>query len=59
MVRFSLKAIGYQALRELPGYQYLPVSMLPTQASDEMKMKGKTMHANGRLVKPSDAQRLA
>jgi two-component system chemotaxis response regulator CheY len=47
-----------KSLRELPGYQKIPILMLTTEASNEMKMKGKAMGANGWLVKPFDPQRL-
>lgn len=47
-----------KSLRELPGYQKVPILMLTTEASDEMKMKGKAVGANGWLVKPFDPQRL-
>ncbi|OGB22871.1 MAG: Fis family transcriptional regulator [Burkholderiales bacterium RIFCSPLOWO2_02_FULL_57_36] len=47
-----------KSLRVLPGYQHVPILMLTTEASDEMKMKGKMAGANGWLVKPFDPQRL-
>jgi two-component system chemotaxis response regulator CheY len=47
-----------KSLRELDGYQKVPILMLTTEASDEMKMKGKAAGANGWLVKPFDPQRL-
>lgn len=47
-----------KSLRELDGYQKVPILMLTTEAGDEMKMKGKAAGANGWLVKPFDPQRL-
>lgn len=47
-----------KSLRALAGYQNVPILMLTTEASDEMKMKGKAVGANGWLVKPFDPQRL-
>jgi len=36
----------------------LPILMLTTESSDEMKSKGRAAGANGWLVKPFDPQRL-
>jgi len=47
-----------KSLRTLQGYQRVPILMLTTEASDEMKIKGKAAGANGWLVKPFDPQRL-
>lgn len=47
-----------KALRELPTYQKVPILMLTTEASDEMKSKGRAAGANGWLVKPFDPQKL-
>ena len=47
-----------KALRELPSYQKVPILMLTTEASDEMKAKGRAAGANGWLVKPFDPQKL-
>lgn len=47
-----------KSLRMLQEYQRVPILMLTTEASDEMKMKGKAAGANGWLVKPFDPQRL-
>ena len=47
-----------RALRALPTYQRVPILMLTTEASDEMKAKGRAAGANGWLVKPFDPQRL-
>jgi two-component system chemotaxis response regulator CheY len=45
-------------LRELGSYQKIPILMLTTESSDEMKAKGKAAGANGWLVKPFDPKRL-
>lgn len=45
-------------LRGLPAYQKVPILMLTTESSDEMKNKGRAAGANGWLVKPFDPQRL-
>jgi two-component system chemotaxis response regulator CheY len=45
-------------LRALPSYQKVPILMLTTESSDEMKSKGRAAGANGWLVKPFDPQRL-
>ena len=45
-------------LRGLPNYQSVPILMLTTEASAEMKAKGRAAGANGWLVKPFDPQRL-
>lgn len=47
-----------RALRALPNYQKIPILMLTTEFSDEMKSKGRAAGANGWLVKPFDPQRL-
>jgi len=47
-----------RSLRALSGYQTVPILMLTTEASDEMKQKGRAAGANGWLVKPFDPQRL-
>jgi two-component system chemotaxis response regulator CheY len=47
-----------RALRALASYQRVPILMLTTEASDEMKTKGRAAGANGWLVKPFDPQRL-
>jgi two-component system chemotaxis response regulator CheY len=47
-----------KALRELPSYQKVPILMLTTEASDEVKAKGRAAGANGWLVKPFDPQKL-
>lgn len=45
-------------LRSLGSYQTVPILMLTTESSDEMKAKGKAAGANGWLVKPFDPKRL-
>jgi two-component system chemotaxis response regulator CheY len=45
-------------LRNLGSYQSVPILMLTTESSDEMKAKGKAAGANGWLVKPFDPKRL-
>jgi two-component system, chemotaxis family, chemotaxis protein CheY len=45
-------------LRELGSYKKVPILMLTTESSDEMKAKGKAAGANGWLVKPFDPKRL-
>lgn len=45
-------------LRELASYKKVPILMLTTESSDEMKAKGKSAGANGWLVKPFDPKRL-
>jgi two-component system chemotaxis response regulator CheY len=47
-----------KSLRGLPTYQKVPILMLTTESSDEMKTKGRAAGANGWLVKPFDPQRL-
>lgn len=45
-------------LRELGSYSKVPILMLTTESSDEMKAKGRAAGANGWLVKPFDPKRL-
>lgn len=45
-------------LRALSSYKAVPILMLTTESSDEMKAKGKAAGANGWLVKPFDPKRL-
>jgi len=47
-----------RSLRTTPGYQVTPILMLTTEASTEMKAKGRAAGANGWLVKPFDPQQL-
>ena len=43
-----------RSLRAMAAYQLVPVLMLTTESSDDMKAKGRTAGANGWLVKPFD-----
>jgi two-component system chemotaxis response regulator CheY len=45
-------------LRSMSTYQKVPILMLTTESSEEMKMQGKAAGANGWLVKPFDPERL-
>jgi two-component system chemotaxis response regulator CheY len=45
-------------LRGLGSYSKIPILMLTTESSDEMKAKGRAAGANGWLVKPFDPKRL-
>lgn len=47
-----------RSLRGLTSYQKVPILVLTTEASTEMKEKGRAAGANGWLVKPFDPQRL-
>jgi two-component system chemotaxis response regulator CheY len=47
-----------RSLRALSTYEKVPILMLTTESSDEMKNKGRAAGANGWLVKPFDPQRL-
>ncbi len=47
-----------QSLRGMPEYQSVPILMLTTESSDEMKSQGRAAGATGWLVKPFDPQRL-
>ncbi len=47
-----------RSLRELPAYRQVPILMLTTESSAEMKNKGREAGANGWLVKPFDPNRL-
>jgi two-component system chemotaxis response regulator CheY len=47
-----------KSLRALPTYQRVPILMLTTESSDDMKAKGRAAGANGWLVKPFDPQKL-
>jgi two-component system chemotaxis response regulator CheY len=47
-----------RSLRSMSTYEKVPILMLTTESSDEMKSKGKAAGANGWLVKPFDPQRL-
>lgn len=45
-------------LRSLSSYSKVPIIMLTTESSDQMKLKGKEAGANGWIVKPFDPKRL-
>ena len=45
-------------LRDMTNYQRVPILMLTTESSDEMKSKGRAAGASGWLVKPFDPQKL-
>ncbi|WP_124949230.1 response regulator [Sulfuriferula thiophila] len=45
-------------LRGMSNYQKVPILMLTTESSDEMKSQGRAAGATGWLVKPFDPQRL-
>ena len=47
-----------KSLRGLGSYQKIPILMLTTESSDEMKAKGRAAGANGKMVKPFDPKRL-
>lgn len=47
-----------KSLRGLPAYRSVPILMLTTESSVEMKNKGREAGANGWLVKPFDPKRL-
>jgi two-component system chemotaxis response regulator CheY len=47
-----------RSLRALPSYGKVPILMLTTESSDEMKGKGRSAGATGWLVKPFDPNRL-
>jgi two-component system chemotaxis response regulator CheY len=47
-----------RSLRALPDYRSVPILMLTTETSPEMKQQGREAGANGWLVKPFDPQRL-
>ncbi len=45
-------------LREEPAYRSVPILMLTTESSTEMKNKGREAGANGWMVKPFDPNKL-
>lgn len=47
-----------RSLRELPQYRSVPILVLTTESSEEMKQRGRAAGATGWLVKPFDPQRL-
>jgi len=42
--------------RKLPTYKFIPILMMTTEASQEMKQQGKALGATGWIVKPFDPQ---
>lgn len=44
--------------RKLPNYKFIPILMMTTEASPEMKAKGKEGGATGWIVKPFDPAKL-
>lgn len=47
-----------KSLRSLSGYQSKPIVVLTTEASDDMKAKGRAAGATGWMVKPFDPAKL-
>jgi two-component system chemotaxis response regulator CheY len=47
-----------KALRGMKNYQSVPILMLTTESSDEMKSQGRAAGASGWMVKPFDPARL-
>lgn len=47
-----------RSLRALPAYRSVPILMLTTESSTEMKNKGREAGANGWMVKPFDPNKL-
>jgi len=46
------------SLRALPEYRKVPIMMLTTESSPEMKAKGRAAGATGLMVKPFDPEKL-
>ena len=47
-----------RSLRALPAYQRVPILVLTTESSDEMKTEGRAAGATGWIVKPFNPERL-
>jgi two-component system chemotaxis response regulator CheY len=47
-----------RSLRAMPQFARLPIVMLTTESSDEMKAQGRAAGATGWMVKPFDPRRL-
>lgn len=47
-----------RSLRALPQYRSVPILVLTTESSEEMKQRGRAAGATGWMVKPFDPQRL-
>ncbi|MBT3196822.1 MAG: response regulator [Gammaproteobacteria bacterium] len=45
-------------MRQLEGYQFLPILMLTTEAADDKKMAGRDAGATGWIVKPFSPDKL-
>jgi len=45
-------------IRKLPNFKFVPILMLTTESSTELKMKGKAAGATGWLVKPFNPEKL-
>lgn len=55
-VKFHTKRRG--TLREHPKFKTIPILILTTESSDQMKQAGRAAGATGWLVKPFDPNRL-
>lgn len=47
-----------EALRNQPEYKFIPILMLTTEASAEMKEQGKQLGATGWVIKPFDPEKI-
>lgn len=47
-----------EQFRKLPNHGFTPILMMTTEASAEMKQKGRELGATGWIVKPFDPQKL-
>ena len=47
-----------QELRKLKNYKHIPILVLTTEWSDDMKQKGREVNATGWLIKPFDPVKL-
>lgn len=47
-----------QELRKLKNYKHIPILVLTTEWSDEMKQKGREVNATGWIIKPFDPMKL-
>ena len=45
-------------LRKLPNFKFIPILMLTTESSTDMKMRGKSVGVTGWLVKPFNPEKL-
>jgi two-component system chemotaxis response regulator CheY len=45
-------------IRKLPNFRFVPILMLTTESSTDLKMKGKSAGATGWLVKPFNPEKL-